>query len=392
MTSLARNYSFQIIFTSCLLIISAGTTAMSYYGYQSLWPDLEGKIMASVMAVSTFASVYLYHSTVMKALVEHVELRKRLGVLALAAVFFVFIIGLSSAINVAALSGRAAQISYLSDLEKQASVSARDIFQQANGLRRFLPLFEQQAASWQQAAHDERTLGTFSRTVGGGGVSSILDQYSTQFQTLHSQTASFLFQVETLNGQANERLALIRQVIEDQKLSSPERMKKVAEHLDVLNGLLIKMQTKDFIEGMRIIVLNMPNALKAITLSSNPKVAEGQQAAIAKIKDRLSSGISLMDNAFSEYLAQSALELPELRPISTLNAVMVYWYLYPQSWVAGLALDLLPLFIGLVLMIVAPPFAPSERHWNVSVRDLLLAKKALQQLGHDPLTKEQNDD
>lgn len=364
-------------------IICLGTTAMSYYGYQSLSPTLEGRVMASVMAVSTLACMYLYHSFVIKALIDNVSLKKRLLVLGLAAVFFIFVIGLSSAINVAAISGKSAQIAYISDFEKDLNSTATRIYQQANAIRQFLPLFDQEQSSWQQFAEDEKRSGSFTKTAGTGAVHSVFLNYARHFSVLHSQTEAYLQQVEASNTQVKAQLAQIRE-FKNGSGSPEERMQLIGQAVDDVNELLISMQGHDLINGFEVIINNLPNEMSIITLSGNASVAKGQQLAVNKIKERLHQTTGLIRSKFADYQKESVMpELPQLRPMTTLVAVVEYWYLYPQAWLAGIALDLAPIFLAVVLLILSPH--PKEEQLHpfkiMTVQELIDARVALHQLG-----------
>jgi hypothetical protein len=374
-----------------LVIIAICSAAMSYWGYQSLWPSFEGKVLASIMAVVTFTTVYLYHSFTMKALMDNVSLRKRLMVLMAALLFFVFIAGLSSAINVTAISGSAAQVTYIKDFTKKISDVTNRTYQDATRVRQFLPLFELEKMSWKAAASEEKRLGAYSHFAGGGGVYAVLNRYADHYANLEQQTQIFLKKIGDLHNQVNARLIAIRELAE--KPDTPEqRMKAIALEVDKINALLVKMQGDDLIAGFNIIINNLPNEVRIINLSKNQRIANGQQAAIAKIKDRLSHSVPIVRQAFAEYQSKSISELPTLEPMSTLRAVVEYWYLYPQAWIAGLAIDLLPLFLGVILLILRQNPASTKQNTlmrkQMTVDELFSAQDMLTSLHQSRLNRQ----
>jgi hypothetical protein len=78
--------------------------------------------------------------------------------------------------------------------------------------------------------------------------------------------------------------------------------------------------------------------------------------------------------------------------MSTLRAVVEYWYLYPQAWIAGLAIDLLPLFLGVILLILRQNPASTKQNTlmrkQMTVDELFSAQDMLTSLHQSRLNRQ----
>lgn len=380
-----RAYGLSAQDTLWIFVMCLCTTVFSYMGYSALWEGFEGQFLASVMALGTLACLMLFNRFVIRALNGTAPLTNRLGILALSLVFMVLIFALSSSINTAAIAGKSAQMVYLKDVTTRMSDYKSSAYQHAMSARQFKGLFDQEANSWALAAESEMRSGAFTGTGGTGSVHTILTSYAGSFQSMSAQVDRFLGEIERLNTQADHVLLTMREVIESD-LEPNERMKQVAAYADQLRALVIKMQGNDLIAGFEITVASMPSALKAITLSRNARVAQNQQQAIEKIKDRLTDSTALLDSALSDYQAVDLPNFPSFEPMSTLKAVFMYWDLYVQSWAAGIALDLLPLLLAVSRMIEHGGKKDREtennRRMRMSVEEYMQAMAVRQQIAN----------
>ena len=382
---LLRKYSKGEIpyFKASLIIICIGTGGLSYSGYASLWPGLEGKLMAAIIAVVTVAALYLYHSFVIDALTDDAPIRNRLLIAVLALVCFIFIAGLSSMINVAAISGKSAQVTYLDDFANECALIVSRAYDQANAVRKFVPFLEQERSRWSQAAEDELSSGAYSGHAGYGSVHTVLNNYALRFEQLHAGVQRYLTDVEAHYKQAHKELAAIQAVI--RKHEDPELLtKSVAAHTDRLRKLVTQMSGKPLAEALHIAMESLPGETGIITLSSNSKIAREQQRALEKIGSGVGVSTELLTEILEEYSAQGSPELPALENMTTLRAVIVYWYAFPQSWLAGIGLDFLPIFLALILMLLdlglSQPERLHHRRMSMEAQDMLNAMSIMEQL------------
>lgn len=370
------------------IVIIAVSTALTYQGLvTNLEPSLVSKVLASCLAAGTFCCLYLYNDFVISVLTSNEPLRNRLAVLFLALLFSIFIAMLSTATSVAGLAGNDAQLVHLKKFEQSLSADKTLIYQHAKSVRLFLPIFKNTSQAWQQASVDERQSGAYSGFPGshGGAVSTTLKNYASDFDNLYKQAEEFLKEVEILNEKADQELLLIRQIIE--KSDTPaQATKDITEPVDRLKALMIAMNGQDLIGGFNVAVANLPNALKAITLSRNASIAQGQQAAIDKIAARLTDDSNLLTAEFKRYQNTHVPVVSVLAPMNGLSAVLRYWHLYLQAFAASFALDFLPLFIAVTQMILhmgkSEARRINEERMNMSVGSYMQFLIAQKQLGY----------
>ncbi|WP_127599594.1 hypothetical protein [Nitratireductor alexandrii] len=345
-----------------LFFLALVSVAASYVGLSDSVPDtLWYKLFALIIAAGVGFALYTFWSGAFEAAVKPHQLHNRTAGWLATLVGAIFVLGISSWWNAAAIGGpealRAALYTTLPQLSERLSAAVAT----ATRHRTYRSRIEALAAEIDALMTSERTYGTTSGKAGAGGVVATLD-------LLRSKAGETAQSIAALDEALEEKRAKAESCIADYRggLSSDHPMDKAASATDCFNAALADISNNGQLER---IAEDMDGFTAGIVLPAGVRT-EVQRDAVARVFASLQERAGLIaTDARSAAAAMPAIDPVSVPRMSKMKAVVVYFDSVVPAWVTGIALDLLPL----ILLSFSSTMAASRREQPDMPGDLTIA-------------------
>lgn len=346
-----------------LLFLAAVSTIVSYAGLNTSIPQtsLWWKLMCAAVAVAVGVAIYVFWKAAFEASVRPSQFKNRTAGWLATLVGSVFLLGMSSWWNVAAIGGHEAlRAGMLEALHETEGVFVKETGR-AGAHRPFISRVDKLAAELSQLAECERQSGCVSGSGGNGGVASTLAQLAGGA----GQLAASLTQSDVdLVAQADAGRICLAEMRKE--LDANAGASGVSTPLDCVNGAMAAIAANGQLDR---IAQEMSAFTAGVVIPATVR-SEAQKASVANILESIqkrAAAIAADAGAAINREAPAAISLPQM---SAMKAVIVYYDSILPSWITGIALDLLPL----VLLSFSSTIAASKREQPDMPGDISLAQ------------------
>lgn len=269
------------------------------------------------------------------------------------------IIAMSSWLNAAALAGSAAVEQHLARIVEDYQKAVEQGHENALAAQALLPDIRIATANFENKAVQERDEGSLTGTSGSGTVVQLLTQMASQLKELEAQIVSSRGEVSSLFEQSTQHLKKMRELVSsqgavaDRSISFAEEAAQVAAILAEMKQTSVAPAVKRAAENLeRSFIAPAPNGASADLRTRQEQVVES-------VRDTVREQSRLLSAAADNVLKSPTVEAPRFTPISTAEAVLLYWRDFVPSWAGAIAIDLLPAVIVFIQSIV---FSAIRRH------------------------------
>ena len=367
-----------------LIILSAVSGLLTYQGLKLVfdagavtWLNF---IVAAAMAFAITMIIYLFWRTAFKAAVTY-EPGLPLGLgLSVTSLFIPFIIAISSWFNTAGMAGPAAIQKHLFVQIVKTQVHADAQITAALALQSFGPSLAQAAVGYQAEALSECSSG--SRT-GSGGEGTLCFTMRAVAERLTTLAADLPEQKKGAFAAAKRARAVINQmrVVVSSNAETGKKVDEVARHADQLRNMLAALNGAETLSLIRSTVRSLPDETSKRPLSAKSKAGRAkQQAALDDLHVELTRLADRVETEVDEAAPKESVALPTMERLNTATAVFRYASDFVPFWIAGIALDLMPLAILLFLVLQRSTLTAEEiamrEILNLTVKDQIVSEAA----------------
>ncbi len=376
-----------------LAILAMASVLFAFKGAALAADTFSGTAQASVIAIGGGAVVYLFWWAVLKIVPPMKSAIKRGLAFVVIFIFIVVIFWLSSALNVAGMRGKDALqlhfVTYAGTLEESAGAQ----FARALQLESVLTDINIEVARYEAAIEAEIKRGAYSGRPGVGAVSNALTGVKGRLAQLRSEIAAYLTDAKDGYEKAKAHLDVIRKIAVSNE-SVKRRMRALTKESDALRAELAEMDAGALAETVRRAMDALPREADLhASFSRNAGTAERQRAALARVRTDIDQSGQVLSAFLDDMAAYEPVTIEPFESITGTRAVMVYWKNYLPFWAGGIALDVAPLFIVILLMMALDTKSKAElariRMERLTFGDLFYSKQVeemLRRSGIDPDT------
>ncbi|SDF09033.1 hypothetical protein [Rhodospira trueperi] len=307
------------------------------------------------------------------------HLAKGLAALLLGLMFIVF---LSSCLNVVAIGGanaqQAAMFAAVGQFETTLGESEARLSKAAE-VRANLMTGASDLEDWAQA---EATRGALSGHPGRGTVYTAAMAAAAQMRTLRQTLDEGLADGAALAERARGHLQEMRAIAESET-GVPERLGRFAAESDRMRSVLISLNSLELAGALSRDLERLATAETTMAPSArSASVAEAQADAVLKLMEITQAVAKPVASRSAELGRWPVPEVPKFHRISTVEAVWVHGLSILPLWAGGLALDLMPLVLLLLFRIkrdseILPEARPRDTGDHLTIGDVKRAQAAL---------------
>ncbi len=385
-----------------------------YFTYQGALLVLDQNSITNGFSVSAFifatgvtAALFLFWRYAL-GIVPKMQTKKTrwlgIGIVALGGVF---IVALSSWMNVMALAGTGALEAHMRDSLKKHDQSLQQAYSHARHVERLVPDLEIAAQRYGELARSEIQRGALTGVAGAGGVADSLSAARTSILGLVNSLKADGKRVNDLYAEGGAALKKMGDVV----AGGQTVMKRIAlftNHAAALNRVIADLNNRALTSVIARTMRGLSSSTGLHSLSlKNASLASAQKGALSRISDDLKQTGETVALAADQLGKETAGDLPTFERIGLATAVFIYSGSLIPYWAGGIGLDLMPVVLILMLMLLsaatginAAVDAEVDEMRFGQVRKVILAMEGLQgnaksdghqhQLTHQPtLTTEQ---
>lgn len=331
--------------------LSAASGLFTYLGLSIDADTFEAKAHASVLALAGSALIYLFWSEVLKIVPYVNSTKDKLTLFAIIAGFFFIIFNLSSANNAGGLAGKDAQNHHAAHYAGVAAIVVGEAFKRSMLIEGLAADLRGEVAHYETAIENEIKSGAYSGSPGPGAVHTALTEIRNRLAISYDETEAFIRLRDQLGESARGRLEMIRKIAtSDQPLE--KRNRDLARESDALRAELARMDPLVLADSLARTLEALPQvADMQAKFSSDPKTAKRQREALEKLRSDIAATAARLGKFIDEAREEDAPQLQAFERVSAVRAVMIYWPNYIAFWAGGIALDIGPLAIVLLIMV-----------------------------------------
>lgn len=365
-----------------LLVLSSVSGLLTYQGMKETFLDVAAGWLAHVavaaVALAITLIIYLFWRTAFRA----ADALKRGGPLlagmCITLAFLPVILGMSSWFNVAGTAGaRAIERHLMLEVGRMEEVVAQHLLA-GLAIERFAPLLQLEAERYRRAAVGECSGGERTGKGGEGTICFTLRGVAKQLTTLgDEQLPALIKQAQRAGSEAQSVLDAMRKAATGAG-GAAEKAVAVARSVDQLRQTLVELDSAKALTLIRAGVGALPAEVDKLPLSAKtPAGRAAQRAALDALKAELSTLVKRFEAEIDANAVTTPERLPTLEPLNAAMAVFRYRDHYVPFWVAGAALDLMPLAILLFLLVQRATLTDEElarrEVLGLTLRDQLLS-------------------
>ncbi len=369
-----------------LVTLAAVTTYFSFFG-----ADLVGSAGGVAWVSSTNALIYAlgigvaiftFWTLALKVVPSLPAGRFRRWGMAITTAGCIFIVSMSSWLNVAGLAGPAALETHMYRAIGTMQSELDQSYGDARAQEQVLPDLTSAANKFATLAEKELHGGFITGSPGPGTVASTLDTIATLLKGLAQTVTNYITAAEALAAQGRTQIQAMRRIVSGEG-QPMERMRALSREADAFRAILQEMQSKAPAAATQRVLATLAVGITLQPVSSrNAAVAKRQRQGLEMIKElaeKTAASLSVLAVAVGGP-GDPTQAAPALEWIGPVDAVWRYADEFLPMWAGGIAIDLIPTLIILYLMLVfsirEEGKRPEERFEDLSVSQLAYAREA----------------
>jgi hypothetical protein len=382
---------------SCLLVLAAVSGYFTYQGaalvLDAAGGGWENRVSAAVFAVGVSTGIYLFWTLALNICPMMPTGKTRATATAITGVGCLFLVSLSSWLNVTALAGAGALEVHMKQSLMRFEEALDASYRRAMLAEQLVPDLEVAAARYARLAAAERSRGALTGIAGSGGIAETLQGASEQIGGVIQTIRSGGPRRESMATKAGSHLQKMRDIVGGPGPATV-RMQAMAAQADKLRAALSEMNSQALIESVSRTMAGLSTSIAQRATSTAAHIAQAQRDAWARIQEDLSKTGEAIASAANQIASLPPAPVPVFERISVVQAVLQYGADFIPYWAGGMALDLCPTLIIAFLMLaraVRDGDGPGGRGFNggdrvppgiggLTVQDLIDARKALETL------------
>ncbi|MEQ8228188.1 MAG: hypothetical protein RIA64_08890 [Rhodospirillales bacterium] len=351
--------SFQEFLQSARLVTNLGLGALSavsgYFTYQGaammLGSPNELSLSALVYASGVTSLIFVFWHYVLHIVPRMETLKTRLQAMSVLALGSIFIIALSSWMNVMALAGNGAQDASLRNVAGKAEITLRQAADQTTELDSIRDELSITANRYESLARSEIERGTLTGAAGRGRVSeSLLSSKATidrLIRTLETNAANRQEAIEKAKASLLRMDAII-----DDSLAMEDQAQAFKTELGTFANIVANLSVNGDAEAVSRSMRALASQTGLFAASGNQSLAKTQADVIARISEELAQTGERIAQAADEVARTEAASAPTFSRMSTAKAVFLYAGDLVPYWAGGIGMDLMPVALVLLLMLL----------------------------------------
>jgi hypothetical protein len=347
---LAKRILVREIITAILLVIaSAGTMLLTYFGVSTPMSEAGASIISKGQALSFSILIgvlsWLGWSYIFGVL--HLLTGKRLAVaLSAGAIYVLFIAAIDAQFNMLALAGsQAVQRSLVATAESYEQARS-DVAADATIASQLVPAVRSQVSRFASLQTSEIDNGTHSGRTGAGRVSDAFGQVAILLAELADQVDQAIPRVGALQGKVTDLLAEMKShafTIGDVR----PRARDVSATADQIDALFAEVAQYDYRASIRATLDSLENLFPTQGAASG--FAAVQNTEVAAVGELAKPVASSLRSALTN-MGKDGPGLNTRRPLDAMTAVKVYWLELLPQWIAAIFIDIAPAFLVIILV------------------------------------------
>jgi len=346
--------SLRTTTSASLGILALASGIYTYIGVKGLLDGSNAFTVAAAVAYSVAVSVgiYVFWTYILRffPLLRRADAKiQMVGAMLLGSAA---IIAMSSWLNAAALAGSAAVEQHLARIVEDYQNAVEQAHENALAAQALLPDIRIAAGNFENKAVQEREEGSLTGTSGSGTVVQLLTQMASQLKELETQIVASKDQVSSLFEQSTQHLKKMRQLVASQGAVA-ERSISFAEEAAQVAAIIAEMKQTSVAPAVKRAADNLERSF--IAPAANGVTADlrsRQEQVVESVRDTVREQSGALSDAADKVLSSPSVEAPRFTPISTAEAVLLYWRDFIPSWAGAIAIDLLPAVIVFIQSIV----------------------------------------
>ncbi|NKC15035.1 MAG: hypothetical protein GKR94_23450 [Gammaproteobacteria bacterium] len=372
--------------SAALGILALASGIYTYIGVKSL---LDGSSAFSNFAAFAYSSavsvaIYVFWSYILKFLPLLKTGDSKLKMVAAMFIGSAAIVAMSSWLNAAALAGSAAVEQHLAVTVEKYQAALEQTQENALAAQGLLPDIRIAAKRFGELAKKERTEGALTGTSGSGTVVQALGQMAGELESIEKQIVDSRAAVESLYTQAGQHLKRMRELVAGQGAVA-KRSIEFAEESVQIAGLIAELKQTSVAPAVKRVALDLGRAfVPPAPDARSASVRAAQSMVVENVRLAITSQSAALTTAADQVLEAPAVLAPRFTPISTAEAVLVYWDSFIPSWAGAVSIDLLPAVIVLILWAVMGAIRshedPLPSDSSMTLRDMEAALDALHRI------------
>ena len=339
---------------SALAILALASGIYTYIGVKGL---LDGSNFFSgfaAIAYSTAVSIgiFVFWSYVLRLfpLLRDADMRAKM-VLAMV-LGSAAIVAMSSWLNAAALAGSAAVEQHLANTVEAYQAALEQSHENSLAAQGLLPDIRIAANRFGELAKDEAERGALTGSSGTGTVVQALTQMSTELESLAQEISASREELQSRYELAGEHLRRMRELVAGQGAVS-ERSISFAEQSVQVAGIIAEINQSSMAPGVKRVAEDLGRFfVQPAADGGTAELRQTQLQVVESVREAIQQQSQALSRAANEVLDKPEVSAPRFTPISTAEAVLIYWSDFVPSWAGAISIDLLPAVIVFILYIV----------------------------------------
>lgn len=377
---------------SLLVVLALVSTYFSFLGAELL-ADAAGiswlnRSNAVIYAIGIGSAVYTFWAIALRVVPSLPAGRFRIAGMCITAAGCLFLVALSSWLNVAGLAGPAALDTHMSRTIIAYEQSVSEAYGQARQTEQLVSDLKSHARRFRSLSEDEAKFGRISGAPGPGTVSQTLADIAGDIEALIEEVKAYLEAAATLSEHARLQLETMRQ--QAARDEPPVlRMRTLAGTADALRATLHELQGKSPAASAARVVRSLSAGVSVQPVSGrSARIVKAQRDALANVEAQIDSTAEAIATLVADLGGpfDPSAGAPVVERIGPVEAVFRYAEQFVPMWAGGIAIDLVPTIIILYLMLVFAVRSDNghDPEGAITVVQLEEAQRALVRLRRPP--------
>lgn len=372
--------------SAALGILAIASGIYTYIGVKGLLDGSSEFTAAAAVAYSTAVSVgiYVFWTYILRFFPLLRGMDAKLQMVAAMLLGSAAIVAMSSWLNAAALAGAAAVEQHLARVGEDYQKALEQAHENALSAQALLPDIRIAAGNFESKAVQERDEGALTGTSGSGTVVQLLTQMAGNLRELETQIVGSRDDVSSLFEQGTQHLKKMRDLLASQGAIA-DRTVSFAEQAAQVAAIIAELKQTSVAPAVKRAAENLERSFVApIPDGRSPDLRTRQEFVVESVRETVREQSAALSEAADKVLASPDVVAPRFTPISTAEAVLLYWRDFIPSWAGAIAIDLLPAVIVFIQAIV---FTAIRRHEDplpieetMTLKDMETAMAALRRI------------
>lgn len=372
--------------SASLGILALASGIYTYIGVKGLLDGSNTFTVAAAVAYSVAVSVgiYVFWTYILRFFPLLRALDSKIQMIGAMLLGCVAIVAMSSWLNAAALAGSAAVEQHLARLVEDYQTAVEQAHENALAAQALLPDIRIATGNFENKAIQERDEGSLTGTSGSGTVVQLLTQMASQLKELEAQIVGSRSEVSSLFEQGTQHLKKMRQLVSSQGAVA-DRSVSFAEQAAQVAAIIAELKQTSVAPAVKRAAENLGRSFIAPAANgASEDLRTRQEEVVESVRKTVREQSKALSSAADNVLNSPAVAAPRFIPISTAEAVLLYWRDFIPSWAGAIAIDLLPAVIVFIQSIV---FSAVRRHEDplpieetLTLKDMETALAALKRI------------